>query len=58
MKGFISYEFQKCIEVQDKYIFLVKWNSLEDHTVGFRGSEEYQTWKNMLHHCYDPFPVV
>jgi hypothetical protein len=31
---------------------------LEDHTVGFRGSEEYQEWKKLLHHYYDPFPIV
>ena len=28
------------------------------HTVGFRGSPEYQTWKQLLHHFYDPVPIV
>jgi heme-degrading monooxygenase HmoA len=37
---------------------LVWWNRLEDHTVGFRGSPEYQEWKRLLHHFYDPFPEV
>ncbi|UOE95223.1 antibiotic biosynthesis monooxygenase [Alkalihalobacillus sp. LMS39] len=58
MKGYISHELQRCIEVKGKYILLVKWQSLEDHTIGFRESKEYQEWKKQLHHFYDPFPIV
>ncbi|WP_337100074.1 antibiotic biosynthesis monooxygenase family protein [Paenibacillus sp. YIM B09110] len=58
MKGYINHELQKCIEGENKYILLVRWESLEDHTIGFRGSEEYQEWKKLLHHFYDPFPTV
>ena len=35
-----------------------EWQTLEDHTEGFRGSPEYQRWRELLHHFYDPFPVV
>ncbi|MBT2699132.1 antibiotic biosynthesis monooxygenase [Bacillus sp. ISL-40] len=58
MKGYISHELQRCIEVKGKYLLLVKWETLEDHTVGFRQSNEYQEWKKLLHHFYDPFPTV
>ena len=58
MRGYISHELKKCIEEQDKYILLVKWETLEDHTHGFRQSDEYQEWKALLHHFYEPFPVV
>lgn len=58
MKGYISHELQQCMEVKGKYLLLVKWETLEDHTVGFRQSKEYQEWKNQLHHFYDPFPIV
>ena len=58
MKGYISHELQKCMETHNRYILLVKWNNLEDHTVGFRESQEYQEWKELLHHFYEPFPVV
>ncbi|TWD96376.1 heme-degrading monooxygenase HmoA [Neobacillus bataviensis] len=58
MKGYISHELQRCIEVEGKYLLLVKWETLEDHTVGFRESKEYQEWKKLLHHFYDPFPTV
>lgn len=58
MKGYIHHELQRCLEVENKYILLVKWETLEDHTVGFRGSQSYQEWKALLHHFYDPFPTV
>ena len=58
MKGYINHELKKCIEVEDKYILLVNWETIEDHEIGFRQSAQYQEWKNLLHHYYDPFPTV
>ncbi len=58
IKGYIGHELRHSIENQSRYVLLVKWESLEDHVVGFRGSPEYQQWKRLLHHFYDPFPVV
>lgn len=58
MKGYISHELQRCIEVKGKYLLLVKWETLEDHIVGFRDSKECQEWKKQLHHFYDPLPTV
>ena len=58
MKGYISHELQRCVEVKGKYLLLVQWETLEDHTIGFRQSNEYQKWKNILHNFYDPFPTV
>ena len=58
MPGYISHELQRCLEVAGKYILLVRWQTLEDHEKGFRLSAQYQEWKKLLHHFYDPFPVV
>jgi heme-degrading monooxygenase HmoA len=58
MPGYLSHELQRCIEREDEYLLLVRWESLEAHEVGFRGSAQYQQWKALLHHYYDPFPVV
>ncbi len=58
MKGYIHHELQKCVEEDNKYILLVRWETLKDHTVGFLQSQEYQDWKTLLHHYYDPFPTV
>lgn len=58
MKGYVSHQLQRCIEQPNRYILLVNWETLEDHTVGFRQSEPYQEWRQLLHHFYDPFPEV
>ncbi|HEV3151517.1 MAG TPA: antibiotic biosynthesis monooxygenase [Acidobacteriaceae bacterium] len=53
--GYISHELRRSIEHENRYILLVQWQTLEDHTVG---SPQYQEWKALLHHFYDPFPIV
>ena len=58
MSGYASHQLQKCLENPNRYILLVNWQTLGDHTKGFRGSDEYQEWRAMLHHFYDPFPTV
>jgi len=58
MKGYRSHQLQRSIENDSRYILLVEWETLKDHTEGFRNSEEYQEWKAVLHHFYDPFPTV
>lgn len=58
MNGYISHQLQHCMENSSRYLLLVQWETLEAHTIGFRGSSEYQEWKKLLHHFYDPFPIV
>jgi heme-degrading monooxygenase HmoA len=58
MPGYLGHELQRCLEVADKYALLVRWRSVEDHELGFRRSPQYQEWKRLLHHFYEPFPVV
>lgn len=57
--GFRGIEVRPCVEAPGRrYALLVWWDTLEDHTVGFRQSDRYQAWRAALHHFYDPFPVV
>ncbi len=58
MEGYISHQLRKCIEKPTRYILLVNWQTLEDHTQGFRRSTAYQEWRSLPHHFYDPFPEV
>lgn len=58
MPGYISHQLQRCIEHSNRYILLVNWETLEDHTLGFRQSKSYEEWRALLHHFYDPFPEV
>ena len=46
------------MEKASDYLLLVRWQTLEDHTIGFRQSAEYQRWRALLHHFYDPMPDV
>ena len=56
--GFRGMEVRPCLEGGCRYLLLVWWERLEDHTHGFRGSDRCAEWKRHLHHFYDPFPVV
>ncbi len=56
--GFINLEVRPCLEKPGRYLLLVQWRELEDHTEGFRDSDRYQVWKDMLHRFYNPFPLV
>jgi len=58
MPGYVRHELQRCLEDDHKYALLVWWETLEAHTVGFRGSPQYGEWRALLHHFYDPFPTV
>lgn len=58
MAGYEGHRLERCLEAPHRYVLLVDWATLEDHTVGFRGAPEYSQWKALLHHFYDPFPRV
>lgn len=58
MKGYKSHQLKKCLEQEDKYILLVNWETIEDHEIEFRQSEQYQEWKVLRHRFYKPFPIV
>jgi heme-degrading monooxygenase HmoA len=58
MPGYLSHELQRCLERPGEYLLLVRWESLDAHEVGFRQSTQYLEWKRLLHHFYEPFPVV
>ncbi len=58
MPGYLRHSLTRCMERPSRYLLLVEWERLEDHTEGFRGSDDYQRWRALLHHFYDPFPSV
>lgn len=58
MPGYLGHELQRCLERAGHYMLLVRWESVAHHEVGFRQSAEYQQWRALLHHFYDPFPTV
>lgn len=58
MPGYRGHELQRCLERPDHYLLLVRWDSVAHHEQGFRQSPEYQQWRALLHHFYEPFPTV
>jgi heme-degrading monooxygenase HmoA len=56
--GYLSHSLERSIERPSRYALLVEWKALEAHTIGFRQSPQYQRWRQLLHHFYDPFPTV
>lgn len=58
IEGYLGHSLKKCMEQPNKYLLLVDWRNLEDHTIGFRESAAYLEWKKLLHHYYEPFPIV
>lgn len=58
MAGFRGLTLSRCVERPAWFLLLVTWDRLEDHTIGFRGSPEYQRWRDLLHRFYEPMPIV
>ncbi|MGH3599318.1 MAG: antibiotic biosynthesis monooxygenase family protein [Pseudonocardiaceae bacterium] len=58
MPGFQQLTLSRCVERPNTYLLLVEWDRLQDHTEGFRASAAYEEWRRLLHHFYEPFPVV
>jgi heme-degrading monooxygenase HmoA len=56
--GYVSHQLLHGLENSNRYLLLVRWETLEAHTIGFRKSLHYPAWKEALHHYYDPFPTV
>ncbi len=57
-KGFIEIRVNKCLEESNKYTFFIYWDSLEDHTVGFRGSELFSQWRALIGPFFEEPPHV
>ena len=56
--GFLGLELLRSFETPSRYLLLVRWESVEAHTVGFRQGPSYPQWSALLHKFYSPFPVV
>jgi heme-degrading monooxygenase HmoA len=57
-KGFQSIEVQKCVEQENRYVLFIKWETLEDHTVGFRNSELFTQWRAFIGPFFENPPLV
>ncbi len=57
-KGCKGMELQRSIEKPSRYRLFVKWETVENHTVDFRGSADFQEWRKLVGHCFASAPEV
>lgn len=57
-KGFRGYQVRRGIESPDRFLLLLEWDALEDHTVGFRGSPAHAQWRSFVSEFFAQPPFV
>ena len=57
-KGCSAMELQRSIEKPSRYRLFVTWATLENHTVDFRESADFQEWRKLVGHCFESPPAV
>jgi len=57
-KGCSGMSLQRSHEKPQRYRLFVQWGTLENHTVDFRGSADFQEWRKLVGHCFAAPPDV
>lgn len=57
-KGFRGFKVNRSIESAERYILQIFWDTLEDHTVGFRQSELFTQWRAIVGPFFAGLPNV
>lgn len=57
-KGCKSLTLQRLIEKPSRFRLFIQWETVENHTVDFRGSAEFQEWRKLVGHCFASPPEV
>ena len=57
-KGCRGFEVQRSIEKPGRYRLFIQWDTVENHTVDFRGSADYQEWRKLVGHLFASPPEV
>lgn len=57
-KGCHGMELHKSLEKPSRYRLMIRWATLENHTVDFRGSADFAGWRQLVGHCFASPPEV
>lgn len=57
-KGLKEFRIHRSIEKPSRYRLMIKWETVENHTIDFRGSEDYQEFRRLVSDCYAAPPEV
>jgi len=57
-RGFAGYKVNQSIESPERFVLMIYWETLEDHTVGFRQSPAFQEWRAIVGPFFAQPPLV
>ncbi|MDP8986473.1 MAG: antibiotic biosynthesis monooxygenase [Pseudomonadota bacterium] len=57
-KGYLAHELRRSVETPNRYALRVEWATLEDHTIGFRGSPAFTQWRAYVGPFFGAPPAV
>lgn len=57
-KGFRGFKVNHGVESPERYLLMIFWETLEDHTVHFRGSPLFAEWRAIVGPFFAAPPVV
>lgn len=57
-KGFRGYKVNKGVESPERYILMIYWDTLENHTVDFREGPLFPQWRAIVGPFFAAPPVV
>lgn len=57
-KGFRGFKVNKGVESPERYVLMIYWDTLEDHTVGFRGGPLFPQWRAIVGPYFAKPPMV
>ncbi|MDB5797999.1 MAG: antibiotic biosynthesis monooxygenase [Paucimonas sp.] len=56
--GYLGHQINHCIETPERFVLMVYWQTLENHTVDFRGSPAFTAWRAVVGPYFAAAPVV
>lgn len=57
-RGYLGHQINHCIESPDRWILMIYWETLENHTVDFRGSSAFTEWRAIVGPYFAQPPMV
>lgn len=57
-KGFRGYKVNRGVESPERYVLMIYWDTLEDHTVAFRGGPLFTQWRAIVGPFFAAPPAV
>ena len=57
-KGFIGYRIEHGIDSPERYLLMIEWETLENHTIDFRNSPAFQEWRSIVGPFFASPPAV